>query len=207
MSSNCSPTGDTRVRRKEKDGSINHIPCPPSIIAYNKYMAGVDKADQMRGYYKVRSKSRKYYKYIFWFLFDCCVVNTFVLMKNFRLASDNTPNDGLKAFRMRLADRLIGGYNSRQRYTLPPAIHEVSINKSTPPPIATKHHRQDSTVEAHFPIKGGHSRCAYCWNYKDHRHHESSIHCRGCGKAFCVVSHDPPGNGHSCFERYHVECI
>ncbi len=122
MSSNCSPTGDTQVRRKQKDGRIRFFPCPPSLVAYNSYMAGVDKADQLRGYYKVRSKSRKFHKYIFWFLFDTCVVNTFILMKKFCPATDNTPTEALKSFRVRLAEQLIGDYNSRQRYAL--QLHE-----------------------------------------------------------------------------------
>lgn len=173
------------------------------------HMAGVDRADQLRGYYKFRSKSRKFYKYIFWFLFDCCIVNTFVLMRNFLPTADSTGSETLKAFRIRLAERLIGGYNSRQRYALPPAIREVCINTSMPPPL--KRQREDSSCASpsatHFPIKGPSSRCAYCWNHRAHRRHESSIHCRGCGKAFCIISRDPPDNGPSCFERYHTECV
>ncbi len=210
MSSNCPPTGDTQVRRKQKDESVQLFPCPPSLVAYNQFMAGVDKADQLRGYYKVRYKSRKFYKYIFWFLFDTCVVNTFVLMRNFRPAADNTPKETLKYFCIRLAERLIGEYNSRQRYTLPPSIHEVSVEKSVPP--AFKRCRLDSSStpaseEGHFPIKGPSGRCVYCWNFHNRRRHESTVHCRRCEKALCIISRDPPASGPSCFERFHTECL
>ncbi len=77
MSTNCPATGSTQVRRKEKDGSSRMVSRPPHVVEYNKYMARVDKADQLRGYYRVRSKSRKFYKYLFWFLFDCCIVNSY----------------------------------------------------------------------------------------------------------------------------------
>ena len=50
-----------------------------SVRLYNIIMAGVDKNDQLRGYYEVRTKSTKNYKYIFWFLFDVAIVNAFIL--------------------------------------------------------------------------------------------------------------------------------
>ena len=44
-------------------------------------MGGVDQNDQLRGYYNVRLKCRKYYKYIFWFLFDLAITNSYILTK------------------------------------------------------------------------------------------------------------------------------
>ena len=32
-----------------------------NITSHNKYMGGVDKADQLRSYYQQRTKSRKFY--------------------------------------------------------------------------------------------------------------------------------------------------
>ena len=207
MSTNCPPTGDTQVQRKEKDGSSQMIPCPPSIVAYNRYMAGVDKADQLRGYYKVRSKSRKFYKYLFWFLFDSASVNAFILMKHFRPSSNTTTRQAFKSFRLKLGEGLIGNYNSRQRYSLPRSIYEAAI-ESTAPPVKRSRVEPSQVSEAdHFPIHGSSSRCAYCWNAHNHRRHESSIHCRKCGKAFCIVARDPPEDGPSCFERYHTEYL
>ena len=95
MSTNCPPTGNTKVQQKEKDGSKKMFPCPPSIVGYNRYMSGVDKADQLRGYYRVRSKGRKFYKYLFWFLFDSATVNTFILTKYFEQCQ--TPPTGSRS--------------------------------------------------------------------------------------------------------------
>ncbi len=80
------------------------------------------------------------------------------------------------------------------------------------PPAVKRRREEDSSctntsLEAHFPIKGPSSRCSYCWNYKKHCRHETTIHCRRCGKALCVTSRDPPESGPSCFERYHTECM
>ena len=55
-----------QVKRKRKDGSMVSINCRESVSNYNMYMGGVDRNDQLHGYYHVRLKSKKYYKYIFW---------------------------------------------------------------------------------------------------------------------------------------------
>ena len=111
----------------------------------DSYMGGVDRADQLCGYYRVRMKSHKFYRfvllnllvfrslyfilffslhnrYIFWFLMDCCTVNAFTLLKYFQPSTGSTIRQQVfKAFRLELAQGLIGNYNSRQRYALPPA--------------------------------------------------------------------------------------
>ena len=65
LSSHNSPGKTAEVSRKKKDGAVISIPCPSVIIDYNKYMGGIDHNDQLRQYYHVRQKCRKYYKYIF----------------------------------------------------------------------------------------------------------------------------------------------
>ena len=44
-------------------------------LASTKYMWGVDRGDQLHGYFKTRTKCRKFYKYIFWFLFNVAIIN------------------------------------------------------------------------------------------------------------------------------------
>ena len=73
------PTSTTTVRRKRGDGSTILVTCPQAIVDYNQHMGGVDRGDQYRKYYHVRMKSRKSYKYIFWFLFETCILNSFIL--------------------------------------------------------------------------------------------------------------------------------
>ena len=50
------------AQRKQKDGSRISVQCTDAVVLYNKYMAGVDKGDQMRQYYRIRTKCTKYYK-------------------------------------------------------------------------------------------------------------------------------------------------
>ena len=201
MSTNSDPTTPTSVQRKEKDGTRNMITCPTNVVAYNKYMGGVDHADQLRNYYHVRSKSRKFYKYLFWFVFDCAVVNAYILWKHYKpLTEVSVRQQSLKHFRLLLAHGLIGSYNSRQRYTIPTPIKEASLISC--PARKRARLRTTASTEPHFPIKGNRGKCFYCWNIRGERH-ETNVRCRQCGKALCVESRDPPGP--SCFERYHVQ--
>ena len=202
MSTNSDPTTATTVQRKNRDGTSNTVSCPRNVVAYNKYMGGVDHADQLRNYYHVRCKSRKSYKYLFWFAFDSAIVNAYILWKHFQPLTDvSARQQSLKHFRLALADGLIGSYNSRQRCTVPIPIKEASLHSSAP---ASKRPRLSttSTTEPHFPIKSNRGKGSYCWNVRGVRH-ETNVRCRQCGKVLCVESRDPPGP--SCFELYYSQ--
>ncbi len=133
MSTNSHPQGDTTVRRKDRDGTVQQVPCPPSVVVYNQFMGGVDKGDQLRKYYGVRCKTVKFYRYVFWFLFDSSVLNAFILVKNYRPATDAPlRQETFKNFRVPLALGLIGDYHSRQRYSLPAPIRAASVGSAQP---------------------------------------------------------------------------
>ena len=82
MSTTSQPSAVVTVLRKQ-DGSRVPVSCPQAIISYNEFMGGVDRGDQLRGYYSCRTKSRKFYKYIFYFLLDVTITNAFVLYKDY----------------------------------------------------------------------------------------------------------------------------
>ena len=116
----CPPTVNLlvtpQVKRRNHDGTAQQVPCPPIVVAYNQYVGGVDRGEQLRQYYWVRCKTRKFYRYIFWFLFDSCVVNAFILHKKFVPVNNMSAKEAtVRAFRVRLAESLIGQYCSRQR--------------------------------------------------------------------------------------------
>ena len=46
----------------QKDGSRQEVPCPSACVKYNKFMGGVDRGNQLRGYYQYHLKSRKFYQ-------------------------------------------------------------------------------------------------------------------------------------------------
>ena len=53
--------GDT-VRRQNLDGTSTDVPCPPLLPDYQQYMHGVDKGDQLIGYYNIGWRSKKWWK-------------------------------------------------------------------------------------------------------------------------------------------------
>ena len=117
---------------------------PPNVVAY-KLMGGwgVDRCDQLRGYYKLRTKSKKCYKYIFRFLFDCCIVNAFTLVKHYCPVTISNRQAVIKDFRQQLALRLIGQYNTR-RGTLCP-----DPSSKLPARTVYRHQRSAELVLSH----------------------------------------------------------
>ena len=65
MSTNVQPHEKSTVRCMQTDTTVRDIQAPMAIVSYNKWMGGVDRGDQIRQYYHLRLKSRKFYKYIF----------------------------------------------------------------------------------------------------------------------------------------------
>ena len=55
---------------------------PIMIIQYNTYMGGVDKCDQYLSYYSLGRKSIKWWKKVFFRLFELCIINAMVVYFN-----------------------------------------------------------------------------------------------------------------------------
>ena len=180
---NADPTSEVQVLRKNKDGSRTAVRCPPAVALYNRYMGGVDRNDQLRGYYHVRLKCRKYYKYIFWCLFDIAITNSYILYKHF--CTDRSIKD-LKTFRVELAKALIGEYSSRKRPGRPSLTQPAK-----------------KFCQAHFPVRGAERahRCHYCHMYKNQRR-ETVWYCRDCNHFLC---HN--GREDDCFLQFHMHHV
>ena len=93
------------------------------------------------------SSVEKFYKYVFWFLFDVAITNAFILCKHF---TDLGISD-VQSFRKQLAKALIGSYCSRKH----PGRPSVSLQPS-------KHF-----CPTHFPVQGAEKQhwCHYCSHY------------------------------------------
>ena len=186
MSTTSQPSAIGTVLRRQKDGTRILVPCPEAIIIYNRYMGGVDRGDQLRGYYNCKVKSRKFYKYIFYFLFDVSITNAFILYKNF--CSSPTFNT-IKKFRLQLARELIGRYTTRCRA-------DPGGGVICPLPLQ------------HFPLKVDKEpselerkrrRCARCSQHK--KRTQTSWFCRECGAFLCHT-----GDSHNdCFLKWHKD--
>ena len=101
MSTNSQPDEKGKVKRRQKDGKKIDLSwkdgkkidlsCPTAIVKYNRFMGGVDRNDQLHSYYHVHLKCRRYYKYIFSFLFGVSVSNSFILFTRYCNRTDHDP--------------------------------------------------------------------------------------------------------------------
>ena len=170
------PEDTITVQRKQQNGNKISISCPNAVADYNKHMGGVDLGDQYRKYYQVRMKSHKSYKYIFWFLVEVCILNSFVLC-HYSASATKTITTYLD-FRLMLAEQLIGDYNGRKRRGRPPS-------QATPLP--------KRITTAHFPSKTTKGRCREC------QKSFTVWFCPTCDKRLCHTG-EPDTD---CFLKFH----
>lgn len=157
ISTQSNPVGDDTVNRKQRDGTIIQVPTVPVVKAYNKSMGGVDLHDQMRGYYAIGTKSRKWWRYLFWFCLDVSIVNSFILEKK---ALNHMTRTQL-AFRVELAKDLIGNFTNRRR--------TASSGQSE---------------AGHWPIPFTKGRCKRCLKQKKTTF--CRMGCQRCNKRVCL---------------------
>ena len=184
LSTNTLPQEQSTVQRREHDGSRSDVPCPAAMELYNRYTGGVNRNEQLRQYYHVCTKRRKFYRYIFWFLFEVVFANVYILHSNYSCVAKKKP---YKEFRLQVARDLIGDYNSRKR-----------AGRATLPPTTLPFR--------HFPVKFtedpaekavGH-RCWYCHTYHKRRR-ETVWYCRDCKLHLCHTGHPST----DCFLQHH----
>lgn len=157
ISTESNPVGNETVNRKQRDGTIVQVPTVPVVKTYNKSMGGVDLHDQLRGYYALGTKSRKWWRYLFWFCIDLSIVNAFILEQK---AINHRSRTQLK-FRVELAKNLIGDFTSRGR---------------------TASSRQ--TEAGHWPITFDKGRCKRCLKRKKTTF--CRMGCQRCNKRVCL---------------------
>ena len=71
---------DTSLTRTARDGSQQDISCSPCLPAdYQEFMRGVDLSDQLKSYYYVGRRFKKWWKRVFSYLLEVCCQNAYVL--------------------------------------------------------------------------------------------------------------------------------
>ena len=121
LSTQFNPNQFEKVERRKKNPGRNSgftkimIDKPKAISHYNKHMGGVDIHDQAHRYYNVTLKSVKWWKYLFFFFFDACIINSYVLYKE-NLDSYGEPKRlSHLEFRLLLSKQLIGEFSARRK--------------------------------------------------------------------------------------------
>ena len=132
---------------------------------------------RLRGYYSVRLKGRKCYKYLWWFLFDIAITNAYILSKHYF----NLTIRSVKMFRTDLAKQLIGNFNNQKRPGCPSLL------------ASSKRICSD-----HFPRKLEKRRkCHLCYTKK--KRTDTIWVCPSYNIALCQTGNDDS----DCFLKYH----
>lgn len=186
MSTTTQPSETGTVLRRQRNGSRIPVSCPGAIIFYNLWMGGVDRGDQLRGYYHCRVKSRKFYKYIFYFLLDVTITNAFVLYKNF--CSPPTFNT-VKKFRLQLAKELIGDYSTRRR---------AGPGGGVIRPLLLQHFPMKVAKEPSEPER---KRRRVCCSERNKKRTQTQWFCRECNVSLCHTGEAQT----DCFLQWHKD--
>ena len=166
---------------------------PLAITEYNRYMGGVDRADQLLSYYGYSHRTIKWWKRAFFFLFDMAVVNAYLLYLS------KNPNK-----QRRLS-------HERFRITLAKELLEISgvdvdhTNETTTPgPHRNPCQPAARLQERHFPTTIGRSQsdrpmqmdCHVCSKRRGRGRKTTTYKCKECNLPMCVVP---------CFELWHTK--
>ena len=189
-------TGPARVLRTVvSDGQVTReaVTCPPLMPDYQAYMRGVDRGDQLIGYYNIGRRSKKWWKRVFGYVIEVAALNAYIIQKDGRPASEHNKHDYLE-FRVALAEELIGSFSSRQ----------VPVGR----PRSVEHQQalRLDTSKDHLPImEDTVHQCVVCNKVREVKmlkrsecRHESKIKCSVCDVNLCL------NTKRNCFVKYHT---
>ena len=182
----------TVLRTVVSEGRVTRedVMCPPLMPDYQAFMRGVDRGDQLIGYYNIGRRSRKWWKRVFAYVIEVAALNAYVIQKDGRPPSARRKHDYLE-FRMALAEELIGSFTSRQT----PAGCPRSVD-----------HQQAlrlDTSRGHLPVVADVRRtCVVCNKAgmvaKKECRHESKFKCSVCDVHLCLTAQ------RNCFTKYYT---
>lgn len=167
LSCGIDPTQQVKKNNKPR----NTVMCPLPVREYCQNMGGVDLADQKRCYYSVGRPSKKWWKYIFHFILNTSIVNSFVLYDLTNSPQASSHGNRQLTFRKKLAEQLIGDFTSRCGFPPIPIIPKFSATGS----------RQELQ---HILLKSTKSRrCRFCLNNEKVK--RTIFYCEKCDIPIC----------------------
>lgn len=184
LSNYHNPNEITSVNRRQRDGSMNVVPCPSVVKDYNKFMGGVDKADMLKSLYEISRKSKKWWHRIFFHFVDVTVTNAYII---FRERSPNTKGLTLKQFRLSVVEGLV-----TSNIETPKKGPKHSVNnfkKHIPPEVRY-------VRVGHLPVRSTSRRCGLCSNSSSV--HRTKWYCKTCNVGLCL------NEKKNCFEIFHL---
>ena len=93
------------VRSKRHQGHTRVVDKPCAVQSYSQHMGGIDRADKAMTYCMVLHRSTKWWKKVFFYLFEVCFCNALVIWKALCVRCVNA-----EKFRLRIVHYLFDGY-------------------------------------------------------------------------------------------------
>ena len=180
----ANPCQVSRYDKSTKD--YVQIPCPSSVIQYNRSMGGVDKLDCLLALYRIHIKSKKWTLRVIFHFIDLVVVTSWLqYIKDCNpIGMSVNQRLSLLDFRLYLSECLI-------KHSTNPLSNPKGRRSAQVPPVCSVRH--DGI--GHFPVwKEERQRCKNpgCANYF------SSVFCSKCEVSLCFQKQ------RNCFTMYHT---
>lgn len=137
ISTHVSPLKESFALRRV---ARNHERYPQPLVAhvYAQHFTAVDRSNQHRQYYNIGPRSRKYWKYLWYYLLQTTIVNAWALYEASNIPHNKKSYSQLD-FRLDLAKELINGFTCRKQ-SLPNRKLIIS-GPNAPPPVDLAGHK------------------------------------------------------------------
>ena len=140
-------------------------------------MGGVDKLDQYRSYYNVGRSGKKWWRYIFYNIFNIALINSYIIYKK----SNVSMQLSLKTFKRMIYIKLMNDFNGRKRRAALPVniVYDITSGHKLVAyycRICVVCKKEKNVTKSGLPIK-------------------TSFHCPLCNVSLCKTK--------QCFRKYH----
>ena len=185
------PKADTTLARKQRDGSVKNITCPPCVPLYNANMGGVDRCDAAVRIFAVDRKCRRWWIRPFLSLaVDRARVNAYILyQESYAVWPEEVRGKKLthKEFVSTLAKELMGNFCGRKK-------PGPKVNPLYKLPLVRDENHESVNVVALGLVKKG--RCDYCCKGGGpEERKETRMGCARCEVRLCPSK---------CHDMYHA---
>ena len=186
------------TRRRNKDGTDQHLDSTPTVHEYGQYMNAVDRNDQMTKLNKSK-KSMRWYRKIERKLLELSVYNAYIIEGT--TMDHNAPGKrkrDLQSFRLDLAHALVGTNRLRKRPRSENSENLLRLDNMAHYPYVGegKDHVCVVCNERHLRYKRSNPNSTY--NDNPHKRSKTTIKCGKCDKYLCCNTKK------MCFTEYHT---
>lgn len=174
---------DMVVTSKTDRSTKRPVMKPTCVVEYNKYMGGVDKTDMLLSSVECVRKTTKWYKKVFFHIWDMALMNSHSLYKHVTKS-----NISIADFQLKLIYELLEKFKP----TSTSGSHRRT--QDTPLRLDLARYHGPSAITGTEKVKNPLQNCVVCTRKKTRR--QTRYRCDICDVSLCVVP---------CFTYYHTK--